>query len=126
MKNRKTKSKKLENRGRMLGVTSFAIGLTEIMAAKQLDKFLGTGKGENSGIFQVLGVREIMHGLDLLSHKEKSAGIFARVAGDVLDTALLGVAAQKSSKPMNVLLAAGLVMPVVVSDLREAGRGLAI
>jgi hypothetical protein len=38
-----------------LGLVSIAIGLTELTMPKQLDRFLGTGDGENAGVFRTRG-----------------------------------------------------------------------
>jgi hypothetical protein len=105
-----------------LGLVSIAIGVTECLAPQKLDQFLGTGDGENSGIFRVLGVREIMHGVDLLTHRDATPGVWSRVAGDALDGVLLGIAATKTRRPGGVLAAAAMVLPVVAADLLFAQR----
>jgi hypothetical protein len=51
-----------------LGLTSLAIGLTEIMAPRKLSRIMGLRPSENVGVIRALGVREIMHGVDLLAH----------------------------------------------------------
>src|SRR3954447_5771869 len=78
-----------------LGWASIAVGLTEILAPKQLEKTMGVGNGQVTGILRVLGVREIMHGVDLLTHKDPTPGVWSRVLGDVLDGVLLGAAATR-------------------------------
>src|SRR5918997_432778 len=76
-----------------LGWASIAIGLTEILAPKQLEKTMGVGNGQVTGILRVLGVREIMHGVDILAHDDPTPGVWSRVFGDLLDGVLLGAAA---------------------------------
>jgi hypothetical protein len=106
-----------------LGWVSLALGATELLAAKRIDKFLGTGRGENAGVIRALGVREVMHGVDLLAHPEDPApGVWARVAGDALDGALLCAAAAKTRKLGGVLAAFALVTPVVAADVFLAGK----
>ena len=107
---------------RGLGWVSIAIGLTELLASRQLDRLLGTGNGQNAGVFRVLGVRELAHGLDLLTHDDPTPGIVARLAGDALDGALLGIAATRTDRPSGVVGAAAMVLPVVVADVVEAVR----
>lgn len=107
---------------KFLGWVSCALGATEILVAKRLDRLLGTGDGENSGVFRVLGIRELMHGFDLLTHKQKKTGIRARIAGDLLDGLLLAIAARNSKTPSRVLIAAAAISPVVVMDLVGATR----
>ena len=69
-----------------LGWTSIAIGLTEILAPRRLEKTMGVGNGQTTGILRVLGVREIMHGVDILAHKDPTPGVWSRVFGDDMFT----------------------------------------
>ena len=107
---------------RGLGWVSLAIGLTEIAAPKQLERLMGIGDGQNTGILRTLGVREILHGVDILSHDDPTPGVWSRVAGDMLDGVLLGVAATKSKRPSGMLAVAAMVLPVVVADMVFAWR----
>lgn len=118
---RRYRAKQMEN-ARALGWVSLAIGLAEIALPKQLDRFLGTGRGENANMFRALGAREIMQGVDILTHDDPTPGIYARVAGDVLDGTLLSAAAMKTKNPGGVLAAFLLVAPVVVADCIMAKR----
>ena len=105
-----------------LGWTSIAIGLTEILAPKQLEKTMGVGNGQVTGILRVLGVREIMHGVDILAHKDPTPGVWSRVFGDVLDGVLLGAAATRTKNPGGLAAIFAAVTPVVVADLIFAPR----
>ena len=107
---------------RALGWVSLAIGLTEIAAPRQLEKLMGVGDGQNTGIIRTLGVRELMHGIDILAHKDPTPGVWSRVAGDMLDGALLAMAATKTRNPGGLAAAAAMVLPVVVADLLYAQR----
>jgi hypothetical protein len=107
---------------RTLGFTSIAIGLTEILFPKRLEKTMGIGNGENTGILRTLGVREIMHGVDLLTHEDPTPGVWARVAGDMLDGALLAAAARKTRNPGGFAAIAALVAPVVAADIWCAAK----
>jgi hypothetical protein len=108
--------------GRMLGWASIAVGLTEILAPRQLEKTMGVGNGQTTGILRVLGVREIMHGVDLLTHKDPTPGVWSRVFGDLLDGVLLGAAATRTKKPEGLLAIFAAVTPLVVADLIFAPR----
>ena len=105
-----------------LGWTSIAIGLTEILAPKQLEKTMGVGNGQVTGILRVLGVREIMHGIDILAHKDPTPGVWSRVFGDLLDGVLLGAAATRTKNPGGLAAVFAAVTPVVVADLIFAPR----
>lgn len=103
--------------GRALGLVSLAIGATELAAGRQLEEAMGIGNGENTGIFRVLGVRELMHGFDLITHDDPRPGIWGRVAGDVLDNVLLAVAFARSRRPIGFAAVAAAVAPVVIADI---------
>ena len=105
-----------------LGWTSIAIGLTEILAPRQLEKTMGVGNGQVTGILRVLGVREIMHGVDLLSHEDPTPGVWSRVFGDLLDGVLLGAAATRTKNPSGLAAIFAAVTPVVIADLIFAPR----
>src|SRR5690349_14036224 len=85
--------------GNPLGWVSIGIGLTELLATKQVQQLMGVQDKSTEGVLRVLGVRELMHGVDLLSHKDPTAGTWARVAGDLLDGACLAAAATKTKRP---------------------------
>lgn len=106
----------------VLGWTSIAIGLTEIFASKQLGKTMGVESRQTDGILKVLGVREILHGVDLLSHRDPTPGVWSRVFGDLLDGALLGAAATRTKNPGGLAAVFAAVTPVVVADLFFAPR----
>jgi len=107
---------------RGLGITSIAIGLTEILAPKQLEKTMGIGNGQTTGILRVLGVREILHGVDLLSHDDPTPGLWGRVLGDLLDGVLLGAAGTRTRRPGGFMSICSLVLPVVLLDVIYAFR----
>src|SRR5436190_5552545 len=89
---------------RGLGWASIGIGLTEICAPKHVQSLLGLeDKRSHRGVLRVLGIREICHGVSILTEEKRTSqlrtGVWSRVAGDVLDTVLLGVAATKTKRP---------------------------
>jgi len=102
---------------RALGFVSIAIGLTELLFPRKLEKAMGIHNGENTGVLRTLGVREITHGIDLLSHKDPTPGVWSRVAGDMLDGALLTMAAKKSRNPKGMAAMFAIVAPVVIADM---------
>ena len=100
-----------------LGIASVAIGLTELLAPEKLEKAMGVNRDRSTtGVLRILGVRELMHGIDLLTHKDPTPGLWARVVGDVLDSALLGLAATRTRKPLGLGAAFAAVLPVVLAD----------
>ena len=105
-----------------LGWASIAVGLTEILAPRQLEKTMGVGNGQVTGILRVLGVREIMHGIDILAHEDPTPGVWSRVFGDLLDGVLLGAAAARTKNPGGLAAIFAAVTPVVLADLIFAPR----
>jgi hypothetical protein len=115
----------VESGSTALGLASIGIGLTELAAPRFVENMLGLdGKQSHRGILQVLGVRELMHGIGILTAKngngELTSGVWARVAGDVLDTALLGIAAMKTKSPAKFAAVASAVAGIGVADLYYA------
>jgi hypothetical protein len=105
-----------------LGWVSIMLGVGGIAAAKPIAKLIGVKGATAEGIIRVVGVRELCHGIDLLSHRDPTPGVWARVAGDVLDGVLLGIAAKKTTNPAGFATAAALVAPVVAADMIDAPK----
>jgi hypothetical protein len=111
-----------EQLARTLGVASIGIGLAEIAAPRQVEKMLGIGNGQNTGVLRALGVREIMHGVDILTHDDPAPGVWSRVAGDALDGVLMGIAAKKTRNPAGFATALVMVLGIVAMDVLCAKR----
>jgi hypothetical protein len=110
-----------------LGLTSLAIGAAELAAPRQVQEMMGLeDRPEHRGILQVLGVRELMHGVGLLAGSpdryDEVCGVKARVAGDVLDTVLLAAAAKKTRDPAKFALVAAVVSAIGVLDWLHSSR----
>ena len=105
-----------------LGWTSIAIGLTEILAPNSSRKRWGWATGRRPASCAVLGVREIMHGIDILAHEDPTPGVWSRVFGDLLDSLLLGAAATRTKNPGGLAAIFAAVTPVVLADLILAPR----
>ena len=101
---------------RSLGWASLGIGLSELTAPDSIRQSMGVGK-KSRGILRVLGARELLHGFDILSHRNPAPGVRSRLAGDLLDGVLLGVAATKTRKPGSFATIAAMVMGIVVLDV---------
>jgi len=113
---------KYEN-AQLLGWASIGIGLSELLLPRQIEqKCLGIGNGQNTGVLRVLGVREICHGIDLLSHRDPAPGVWARVLGDVLDTVMLGAAGRKTRRPVSFGATAASVMAIGIADALFAAK----
>jgi uncharacterized protein YjeT (DUF2065 family) len=105
-----------------LGLVSIAVGATELLAPKRITRMAGVNGRQSAGIVRVLGVRELMHAADLLLHHDPAPGLWSRVAGDMLDGIVMGLAATKSKRPSGLATLAALVLPVVLADMVFAPR----
>lgn len=108
--------------GRGLGLASLGIAAAELAVPGQIEKMLGIRDGRNTGILRVLGVRELMSGLDLLGHDDPGPGLWSRVVGDALDLALLGAAATRSKNRSGLATAALMVLGITALDVWCAKR----
>ena len=113
--------------GRALGWASIAIGLAEIAATQKVEELLGLDDmPERRGILRVLGVRELCHGVALLTDdrpdRRMAGSVWSRVAGDVLDTALLARAGQQTKSPGSFVAVAASVAAIGIADMVFATR----
>jgi uncharacterized membrane protein len=81
-----------EQLARGLAWFSIGLGLAELLAPRAINKISG-GRGQKTGFIRLLGLREIGHGIAIFAQgKKPAAAVWARVAGDALDLAVLGAA----------------------------------
>src|SRR3954469_15133168 len=80
-----------ESLANFLGLFSLGLGLAQVLAPEGMSKICGIEDAEgNRTLMRTLGMREISHGVALLSKQQPEKAAWARVVGDVLDLALLG------------------------------------
>jgi hypothetical protein len=103
-----------DNMAKRLGWFSLALGLTELVAAKQLTRMLGVEGRE--GLVRAFGAREIAAGMACLG-TQGTTGVWSRVGGDALDLAALAYALRISPKRSNVALALATVAGVTLVDI---------
>jgi hypothetical protein len=103
-----------------LGVFSVALGLTQLLAPRWLGQTIGVGG--RGRLMRALGLRELAAGVAVLSRPQRSAPLWARTAGDVMDLALLGRAMSGSAKRGRVATALAMVLGVGVMDCCYARR----
>jgi hypothetical protein len=73
---------------RALGWFSVGLGVAQILAPRRVSQSVGVG--DRSLVMQLMGAREVASGIGLLSGRHTPAWLWARVAGDAIDLALLG------------------------------------
>jgi len=111
-----------EQLAQALGWFSIGLGLIEVLAPRQLVKIIGVDN--HSKLVRALGIREIATGIGILGQRQQPAPwLWARVAGDVIDLAALGIALNSSTANKGrVAAAAGAVAGVTVLDVRCSRR----
>jgi hypothetical protein len=96
-----------------LGWFSVALGVTELVAAESLCKFLGLAGKER--LVQAYGARELLAGVGILANSNPAGWMWSRVAGDALDIATLFCA--HGPGKWNAERAMALVTAVTVVDI---------
>ena len=107
---------------RALGWFSLGLGVTEIIVPGTIARVAGMdGK---RGVIRALGIREIAHGVGILSRRKPTGWLWSRVFGDVIDLVVLGkAAAVPDANKIRLAAAAATVAGVTVLDF-NAGRQL--
>jgi len=84
-------SAKLNEEKMAVGLAWFSIGLglMECTAPRSVARMMGMRAGP--GLVRFLGIREIAHGVGILTGRKPSGWLWSRVAGDALDLSILGV-----------------------------------
>ncbi|MHC1999967.1 cyclase dehydrase [Methylobacterium sp. WCS2018Hpa-22] len=101
---------------RGLGWFSVGLGLTEVVCADALARWLGMPRA--APVIRAYGVRELVQGAGILGSHDPTPWVSARVAGDALDiaTVLPGLDPQNSRKD-NVLIALVALVGVTAVDV---------
>ena len=99
-----------------LGWFSIGLGLSELLAPRVVSR--AAGVADHPMLLRTLGMREIASGIGILGQSRPTGWLWARVAGDVMDLALLGIAAASEKNRRNrIAIAAGAVAGVAALDV---------
>lgn len=118
-----------QGRGRALGWLSLALGAAQLAAPRMLASGVGLRKasGGTTRLMRILGARELLSGLGILRRRHPRGWLWARVAGDMMDLALLGSALKTVKRrhrgrlPAALLVVAGVAV-IDVLAARHAGK----
>lgn len=113
-----------ERLARGLGWFSLGLGLPPITAPRAFARAIGaSGDGDSRVIVRLVGVRELAVAAGLLAQPRQGAWLWARVAGDMMDLALVGGALVRGA-PGRRRLVASLVALIGITavDLYGARR----
>jgi uncharacterized membrane protein len=114
MPNRKvTRATTLAN---ALGWFSIGLGMSQLLAPRAVSKAVGVA--DHPLLLRTLGVREIATGVGILGQARPTGWLWARVAGDAMDLALLAIAAASpKNRRHRIAIAAGAVAGVAALDM---------
>lgn len=114
-----TGSEKGEGLARSLGWFSIGLGLAEVAAPRGVARLIGLKPtSRNTMVLRLLGVRELAVGVGVLTNPMPRGWLATRVAGDIMDLALLGgVLALWGRDPIRAAGATAAVLGVTALDL---------
>lgn len=100
---------RLEQRAVALGWLSIGLGLAELVAPRRVARLIGADEDDPTTrtVLMGAGVRELVCGVGLLSQSRPAAWTWARVAGDVMDLAMLSYVWSTNDVTREQMLAAG-------------------
>ena len=108
-----------------LGVFSLGLGLAELLAPYAMTRLIGIRRPEprHRATMQLMGLREIGHGVAILGSGGSAPSVWSRVAGDALDLVLLGrTYAMPDADPARTTFATLNVLSVAAADLVTARK----
>jgi uncharacterized membrane protein len=103
-----------------LGLFSVGLGLAQVTMPGVISRACGIDHEDdrNRTVMRLLGLREISHGLAILTNQQPAKPVWSRVIGDMLDLALLGKAFSnpRNNRAMTVFATAN-VLAVTALDV---------
>jgi hypothetical protein len=106
----------------VLGQNAIGLGLWGLLAPKGVNRFLGL-RCSPQATQALFGAREMATGMALFSDPTRASALWARVAGDAFDIAVLSrLTHRENPKQGNARLALGVVLVVTALDLVAAVR----
>ena len=105
-----------EQLARALGWFSIGLGMAEVVAPGRLAELIGVES--KPGAFRLMGLREIGSGIAILGQEQPAGGVWSRVAGDILDLALLSThLGSRNPERQKTLAATVSVLGVTALDI---------
>ena len=110
---------------RALGFFSIGLGLAELATPRRVSRWAGAE--ERTLLVRALGMREIASGMGILLGRRPRSWVWSRVAGDLMDMALLGAAlndrrAERTRLGASLAAVAGVAALDYVAARRSNGR----
>lgn len=104
-----------------LGWFSIGLGLAELIAPRRMSRLVGTRK-QHPVLMRLLGLREIVSGVGILSRRRPTGFLWSRVAGDAMDLALLSTTLMTSPHKHRTKAATAAVAGVTALDVMTSRR----
>lgn len=106
---------------KFLGWFSVGLGLTEILAPRELARAIGVR--DQYGFLPTAGIREIVGGIGILAQRRPTGFLWARVVGDMMDLAFLGANyLSRGTNKQRIAMSMVAVAGVTLLDLIAAER----
>jgi hypothetical protein len=100
-----------------LGVFSIVLGLAEVLAPSKMGELIGVSNKYQT-FLPLLGIREIAHGIGIISQTKPTESVWSRVVGDAIDLAFLGAAfASPENNKSRLTIATLAVLGVTALDV---------
>jgi uncharacterized membrane protein len=116
-----------ESLANALGWFSLGLGVAQIAAPRSMARFIGIDDDRGRDAMRMVGAREVAAGLGILSRPRPAGWMWTRVAGDVMDLALLrGAYEQRSRERGRTAAATAAVLGITALDVlcgRQLARG---
>ena len=109
-----------ESLANFLGMFSIGLGLAQVTLPGVISRLCGIDHtdDQNRRIMRLMGMREISHGVAILSNQQPEKAVWSRVAGDALDLAMLGRAlSNQDNDRAATLFATANVLAVTALDV---------
>ena len=105
-----------------LGWFSLGLGVAQVVAPDAISRLIGVDDdNRNTEFMRAMGMREISHGVAILANARPEKAVWSRVAGDMLDLAVLGkIAANPANDRGRTLGATLAVLGVTALDYYTA------
>jgi uncharacterized membrane protein len=102
-----------------LGWFSIGLGLSQVIAPRVMSRLVGIDDDtKNATLMRALGVRELTSGVGILSQPHPTGWVWSRVAGDMMDLAMLGRAMSSSENSRGrTAMATAAVLGVMALDV---------
>lgn len=106
-----------------LGWFSIGLGLAEVLAPRQVARFIGLDENNHTTLLRAYGIREIAAGVGILTRPKPTYWMWNRVIGDTIDLVSLGRAMQSDENDRSRLSAAAFaVIGVTALDVVSSVR----